>query len=443
MVPPEEGTTVPARPRGKRIVLTTMGSLGDLHPYIAIALGLKARGHEAVLATGACYRRKVEDLGLGFHAVRPDSDFVDDPVAMRRIMHFRWGTIHILRKKILPAVRQTYEDTLAAVDAGADLLVSHPLTFAARLVSEVRGIPWASTQVTPLGIFSAYDPPAMPGFPDLSKHLRFLGPSFWGPLGRSLKWATRLWAAPLDRLRDELGLPPAPDNPLVDGHSPSLVLALFSKRLADRQPDWPPQVIHTGFPSYDRDGAAGLHPELARFLDDGPPPIVFTLGVSAAMVAGPFFEHSIAAAKRLGRRAVVIIGKGDRDRPASLPEGVAAFDYAPFSELFPRAAAIVHAGGIGTSGLAMRSGRPMLVVPHAHDQPDNAERLARLGIARILSPRRYTPARIAAELGRLLDDPAFSRRAAEVGEKVRREDGVKTACDALEVLLRDAQRNRS
>ena len=440
-MPPSEGVpATPTRPRARRIVLTTIGSLGDLHPYIAIALGLKARGHEAVLATGECYRKKVEALGLGFHPIRPDSDFVSDPVAMRRIMDFRLGSIYILRKTILPAVRQSYEDTLAAVDAGADLLVSHPLTFATRLVSEARCIPWASTAVTPLVFGSAYDPPALPGIPDLSPHFRFLGPWFWVPLRRILTRATRVWAGPLDRLRAEIGLPPAPDNPLVDGHSPSLVLTLFSRRLADQQPDWPAQTIHTGFPFYDRDGGAGLTPELARFLDDGPPPIAFTLGVTAATVAGPFFEHSIAAAQRLGRRAVLIVGEGGRGRPPSLPEGVAAFDYAPFSELFPRAAAVVHAGGIGTTGLAMRSGRPMLVVPHAHDQPDNAQRLARLGIARVLWPRRYAPARVAAELRRLLDDPSYSRRAAEVAEEVRREDGVKAACDALEAMLRGARR---
>jgi UDP:flavonoid glycosyltransferase YjiC (YdhE family) len=309
-------------------------------------------------------------------------------------------------------------------------------------VAEVRGLPWASTHLTPIEFGSAHDPPALPVVPELSTHLRFLGPAFWIPLRRLLTRATRPWAEPLDRLRGEIGLPPAPDNPLVDGHSPSLVLALFSRRLADTQPDWPAQTIHTGFPLYDRDGGTGLPPELARFLADGPPPIVFTLSISAGMVAGPFFEHSVAAAKRLGRRAIIIIGKGGRDRPASLPEGVIACDYAPFSELFPRAAAIVHAGGIGTSGLAMRSGQPMLVIPHAHDQPDNAARLARLGIARTLWPRRYTPARVAAELRRLLDDPSYSRRGAEVGDEIRREDGVTAACDALEALLRDAGRGR-
>src|SRR5205085_815485 len=100
--------------------------------------------------------------------------------------------------------------------------------------------------------------------------------------------------------------------------------------------------------------------------------------------AGPFYEHSAAAAKLLGRRAVLVVGKDTGNRPASLPDGVAAFDYVPFAGLFPRATAIVHAGGIGTTGLAMRSGRPMLVMPYAHDQFDNAARATRLGIARTI-----------------------------------------------------------
>ena len=112
-----------------------------------------------------------------------------------------------------------------------------------------------------------------------------------------------------------------------------------------------------------------------------------------------------------------------------------AVEYAPFSGLFPRAASVVHHGGVGTTGLAMRSGRPMLVVPFAHDQPDNAARLTRLGVARTLDPRRYTTARAAAELRLLLDDPAYAQRATEVAERVRPEDGVGAACDALEAML--------
>jgi rhamnosyltransferase subunit B len=425
--------SLPPSGKKKRIVLTTFGSLGDLHPYVAIALGLKARGHEAVLATSECHRQKVEALGLGFRAVSPDSDWVADPDVMRRLMDLRRGAVRAVREILWPVLRGSYDDTLAAAE-GADLLVSHPLTgYATRFVAEKTGIPWASTMITPLGFFSVHDLPVFPAAPVLTKRLRFLGPIFWGPLFWFLKRATRFLAAPWYRLRAEIGLPRVTEaNPLCNSHSPALVLALFSRLLAAKQPDWPPQTVITGFPHFD--GGGGLPPGLARFLDDGPPPIVCTLGVSAAMVAGPFYRHSVAAAKLLGRRAVLIL-KDPRNRPPALPDGVAAFDYAPFSELFPRAAVIVHPGGIGTTGLALRSGRPMLVVPYSHDQPDNAERLARLGVARTISRQRYNPARAAAELRHLLDRPAYSVRASAVGEQVRQEDGVRAACDALEAIL--------
>jgi rhamnosyltransferase subunit B len=352
-------------------------------------------------------------------------------------MDLRLGLVRLARELLLPTLRQAYDDLLAAV-AGADLLVSQ-VPQAARLVAEKTGIAWASSIHIPLFFFSAHDLPVIPAAPVLCRNFRWLGPAFWGPL-LWLAWrATRFLAKPWYRLRSELGLPPTTEaNPLGDSHSPALVLALFSKLLAEKQPDWPPQTVVTGFPLFDQDGSAGLPPALARFLDDGPPPVVFTLGTAVAVDAGPFFEHSAAAAKRLGRRAVLIL-KDPRNRPANLPEGVAAFDYAPFSELFPRAAAVVHHGGIGTTGLAMRSGRPMLVMPRAWDQPDNAARVARLGIARTIARHHYTPARVAAELRRLLDNPAYARRALQVGERVRQEDGVRAACDALEGLLRTAR----
>jgi UDP:flavonoid glycosyltransferase YjiC (YdhE family) len=418
----------------RRIVLTTFGSLGDVHPYIAIALGLQARGHEAVIATSGYFRQKIEALGIGFRAVRPDHPDVDtDTALMRRIMDRRKGPECVIREVMMPVLRESYTDTLAAAE-GADLLVSHMLTFTTRLVAERKSITWASSYLQPLGFFSVYDPPVLPQVSFLAK-LRCLGPVFHRPLFGCAKWSVRAWSEPWHRLRAEIGLPPTSESPLFEGqNSPSLVLAMFSKLLADQQPDWPPQTVLTGFPFYDKDGEAGMPSELVRFLEAGPPPLVFTLGSSAVMDAGPFYEHSAAAAKLLGHRAVLLVGKDSRNRPASLPKGIVAFAYAPFSELFPRAAAIVHQGGIGTTAQAMRSGRPMLVMPYAHDQPDNAERLRRLGIARTVSRHRYSPARAAAELRHLLDDPTYSQRASEVGRQIQREDGVRAACDALECI---------
>jgi UDP:flavonoid glycosyltransferase YjiC (YdhE family) len=422
--------------RPARIVVTTFGSLGDLLPFVAIALGLKARGHFVILATGECYREKIERLGIEFRAARPDCVWVNDPKVLRRITHPRWGLLRVFGDVIAPVLRETYEDTLAACE-GADLIVAMQINYTAQLITEKKGIPWVSAMHLPVGIYSAYDPPILPGFGGISKTLRVLGPPFWKQLGWLIKKSTRGWAKPLHEFRSELGLPLDTSlNPITDGFAPSLHLALFSKLLANKQPDWPPQTVVTGFPWYDPEGDSGLSPELERFLSDGPPPVVFTLGTAIGQGSGAreFFQQSADAAKLLGRRAILIL-TNRANCPAELPPGVAAFDFAPFTELFPRAAAIVHHGGIGTTALAMRSGRPMLVIPHAWDQFDNAERAARLGICRIILGHRYTASRAATELRRILDDPEFMRRAGEVSVKLQKENGVIAACDAIEAVL--------
>ncbi|MGE3807400.1 MAG: glycosyltransferase [Gemmataceae bacterium] len=421
---------------GKRIVLATFGSLGDVHPYIALANGLRERGHSPVLATCPIFRDKVESLGLPFAPLRPDAPEPGQmPEFMKRVMDLRRGPETVIREIMMPALRESYDD-LQTATSGADLLVGHPLTFAARLVAEKTGLPWASALLAPIGFFSAMDPPSIPGAA-LLDWLRPLRPYLHRPLFKLARRSCRSWTRPWHALRAELGLPATSDDPCFEGqHSPALVLALFSGLLAEKQPDWPGQTAVTGFLFYDRhEGHQKLSEELTQFLAAGPPPIVFTLGSSAVQDAGRFFEHSARAAELLGRRAILLIGIDLSNQLARLPEGVAAFEYAPFSELFPSAAAIVHQGGVGTTAQAMRSGRPMLIVPYAHDQPDNAARMVRLGVARSLSRYRYTAERAAAELKALLDDPRYARRADQVGKQIRDEDGVGSACAALERML--------
>ena len=417
-----------------RILLTTFGSLGDLHPYIALALELNRRGHEAMIGTSATYAEKIRALGIEFRAIRPDKpDHLAVPEFMKQIMDLRKGPERVIREYMMPVLRETYADTLAAA-ADADLLVSHALAFATPLVAEVMKLPWASVVLAPMSFFSVYDPPVLPPALYLNV-LRPFGPLVYRVLFLIARQSVRSWSRPVHDLRRELGLAPGPD-PLFEGqHSPRLVLVLFSEFLARRQPDWPRNAVITGFPTYDLDGETGLSAAIERYLQAGPAPIVFTLGSAAVMTPGAFFDASVAAAKMLGRRAILLIGKESGTVLSNLPEGIAAFDYAPFSALFPRAAAIVHHGGIGTTAQAMLSGRPMLVTPFAFDQPDNADRVMRLGIARSLPIRKYTAARAARELQPLLDDPAIERRAQEIAIRMRLEEGAARACDALERLI--------
>jgi rhamnosyltransferase subunit B len=420
----------------KRIVLSTFGSLGDLYPYLAIARGLKGRGHLPIIATSTAHGQTVEGLGLEFHAVRPDvPDPSEDPDTMRRVMDRRRGTEVVIQEWVLPALRSSFDDLMSAAE-GADLLVSHLLTFATPMVAELRGIPWVSTALQPGVYFSAYDPPLFPQTIPFA-NMPFLGPWFWRRYRHLVHRITRPWFAPLFALRAELGLPPANFDPLLDNHSPSLDLALFSSTLAQRQRDWPESTVVTGFPFLTPPDAPELPPELEAFLENGSAPIVFTLGSSAVMTPGAFYETSAEAAARLGRRAVLLIGKDAAVKLQPTSHDVLVDDYVPHAAIFPRAAAIVHQGGIGTTAEAMRSGRPMVVVPFAHDQPDNARRVERLGISRTIPRQRYTVKRAVSDLRIVLEDPIYAECATAIGRRIRTEDGVGTACAALEQVLRE------
>jgi rhamnosyltransferase subunit B len=417
----------------KRIVLTSFGSYGDTYPYIGLALTLRERGHEPRLAMPEYYRDLVEQEGLRFHPVRPNVDPQDrDTIA--RIMDCTRGTEFLLRELLLPALRDSYNDLGHACD-GADLLVTHPITFHAPILAEARRLPWVSTVLAPMSFFSRHDLPVFPPTPWVKSLERI--PGVAAALVALAKRVTRPWMAPVHALRRELRLPRGGD-PLYEGqHSPRLVLALFSRLIADPRPDWPARVRVVGPVTYN--GPAGGHPLTVgteAFLAAGPAPVVFTLGTSAVGAAGDFFTESIEAVRRLGVRAILLVGPYAENRPSEIaPENVLLLEFAPHAALFPRAAAIVHQGGAGALHQALRAGRPSLVVPFAHDQPDNAHRVARLGVSRTLRPSQYRARRVAAELNRLLTQQSYAMRAAAIAERVRREDGAAAAAASIDELV--------
>ena len=210
---------------------------------------------------------------------------------------------------------------------------------------------------------------------------------------------------------------------------------MFSRTLGAPQPDWPRQTVQTGFCFYDGQKDTGQMPQgLQEFLDAGEPPIVFTLGSAAVMDARDFYEVSAAAAARLNKRAVLIYGIFNQP-PGGLTDDIRAFDYAPFSLVFPRAACVVHQGGVGTTGQVLRAGVPQLVVPFAHDQPDNAARCVRLGVAETIARFDYNVDSACKALGKLLSASSYKTRAFEAAAIVAGEGGTSAACDAIERIL--------
>ncbi|MDF1502579.1 glycosyltransferase [Roseisolibacter sp. H3M3-2] len=420
-----------------RIVLTCWGSHGDVDPYLALARGLAARGHAPILAAPAYFREVSDAAGVAFHPIRPSVD-PTDAALVRRIMDPAKGSEVVLRELIMPAAAAMYDDLSPLADA-ADLLVGHPVTVATRVLAERRGLPWASVVLAPTSFFSATDAPVLPPAPWLKDAERWV-PAIGGWIVRGARLATSGWDAPLQALRAREGLPPAP-SPIFEGqHSPHLVLALFSRLLAEPQPDWPAHVVVAGQCLYDAPHGTALSPALEAFLAAGEPPIVFTLGSAAVMAAGDFYARSLAAARAVGRRAVLLVGRdGMAAWAGERGDDVHVAAAAPHSLLFPRAAAVAQQCGAGTLGQGLRAGRPILGVPFAHDQLDDAYRARGLGMARVLPVGRYPAARAAAELRALLDDPSYAEAAARVGAVARAEDGVGAACAAIERLLAPAR----
>ena len=426
--------------QSKRILLSTFGSFGDIHPYLAIALELQARGHHPVVATSEVYREKIELRGIAFHPVRPDMPSFDQPDELVRLiegaMDPRTGGERVM-EMLLPYLHEIYDDLNAAAN-DADLIFTHPLPLVGPIVAQVRKLPWVSSVLAPASFISVYDPIVPPQWPWLY-HLMRLSPLVGRGVLALAKIKLDKLMQPVYELRAELGLPRGEQPVLAGQHSPAKVLALFSKVLAAPQRDWPANTCVTGFPFYDRRdffGETELPAGVNEFLDAGPSPIVFTLGSSAFWVARDFYRDSIEAARALGRRALLLIGH-ERNLPTTpLPDGVAAFEYAPYSEVLPRACAIVHQGGVGTTGQALRAGKPVLILPHAHDQFDNAARVARLGCGRVLPRPRYNAKTAVHELQMLLDDQSYSERATEVGKVVSQEQGAGVAADEIEKVLK-------
>ncbi|HTM18666.1 MAG TPA: glycosyltransferase [Terracidiphilus sp.] len=419
-----------------RIVLSNIGTYGDINPLIALAIELKRRGHTPVMAVPEVYRTRLAPLELEFHSIRPDIDPTNN-VLVEMVYDIKHGTEHGLRNFLFPALRQTYEDLLDAVTrpARADLLLVGELNYAGPIVAEVTGVPWASYVLAPLSFFSAFDPPVLPPFPKLAKADKGV-PGFGRLIKRVARFVSRKWPQPIYELRKELGLPPG-ENPLFDAkHSPYLVLALFSRVLGVEQKDWPPNTEITGFAFYDADsGNAKLPPHLEQFMSSGEPPLVFTLGSAAVLAAGDFYEVSAKAAMGLRKRAVLLIGTDPRNKPKEkLPDSICVAEYAPYSKLFSSASVVVHQGGVGTTAQCLNAGKPMLIMPYSHDQPDNARRMKRLGVAKVIQKAKYNSEKVTRKIQKILDDPQLAQTARDVVERLRKEDGVKTACDALEAL---------
>jgi rhamnosyltransferase subunit B len=414
-----------------KVVLATSGTHGDLHPFIAVALGLREHGFDSVVATHGHFRQNVEAAGLRFHAIRPSQEQVEADLKMSRPQMLRAAKRRpqiILTKFFLPYLRQSYEDSLALL-ADAGLVLTNTVAFGAKLAAEKLRLPHLGLVLQPYTLLSAFDPPLVGNAQWLSRIAYrggMLSTRAFLKLGRMV--ASR-WARPIHQFRHQIGLPRTTLNPFFEGqYLGARPIGLYSKLLGEIQPDFPERFVIAGFAFYDgQSRASDADSDIDSFLGQGPPPLTFTQGTSAVHDSERFAQVAIEAVGLLKERAILVLDDEMRVRLQSrASQNVLLTGYLPYSKVFARSKAVIHHAGVGTMAQALRSGRPQLITPYFADQPDNAARVERLGIARVVSPRNWNAHRVAQELRAITTDAALAARAASVAQQIERERAVDT-----------------
>lgn len=412
-----------------RALIVTLGSHGDIYPFLAIGRALEARGHHCTVLADPCFAREAACAGLEMRPL-PDAISFEKLSRHPHLFHRFRGPGLLMRNLASATLPLTGALRHNLSTHEPDLLLAHHIVLPAAWVAGERGIPYANVVLAPFAWNTAADP-----VPTIQ-----VGPGAWRRgqarmlarlLDPVLRTACDAW---VNGLRARAGFPPARNAFWGGFRGGELNLGMWSSAFRPPLPGDPPQGVICGFPGYDGDPDARLDDDLERFLAAGEPPIVFTLGSTAVNSADGFFAIAAQACARLGRRGVLLIGRGNAP-PAVPSRDVIAVPWAPHSLLFPRALANVHHGGIGTCAQALRAGRPALVIPHAYDQFNNAVRVAALGAGLMLARHRLTAARLHEKLKVCIGDASIAARAEALRGRLTGEDGACVAARHLERLV--------
>ena len=361
------------------VLISCVGSAGDVHPFLAIATALQRRGHDVELLTSPYFRARIESAGIPFVPIGTVADY-ENGIADPRI----WDGVRgfsAMWRAMRPTLRGAYDQVLARARPDS-VLVGSSLAWSSRCAQEKLRLRGATVHLAPSLMFSASDPAVFPGFAWLRRLPTWLVRGILRAADRFV--LDGAVARGLNDFRARLGLAPVRRIVSTWQNSPDLVINAFPSWFAAPQPDWPDQSVTVDFARWNATDDRGIEPALADFLDAGPAPVGITPG-SAMAHARPLFDGALGACAALGLRAVVVTPYREQ-LPAELPPSVHHVRYAPFDRLLPRLRALVHHGGIGTSAQCLFAGVAQVVTPFAHDQFDNAARLRRLGVARELAP---------------------------------------------------------
>lgn len=420
--------------KGYHFIVVTLGSVGDVHPYLGLAITLKSRGHRVIFLTNQAFEDTAIEAGIEFHPIGTVADAqaaLIDP----DLWHPRKG-FEVVWRNCVPAQKRIVEFIINlpnTATSATPVVIAHPLTMPGASTARDRmpGLKLIGTYLAPANLRTCFDP-------------MWLGPLHiprWVPQAvRSWLWQRvderiidPLTLPDINSLRSTYGLEPTNNYAGVLYNAPDFSITLFPEWFGATMPDWPEKLLRGDFQLYDSFAALPLTPDLKQFLAAGEPPIVFTFG-SAMQQANKAFDTSLQACLRLKRRGIFLTMFGEQI-PADLPPTVKWVTYAPFRHLLPHVAAVVHHGGIGSTAEALRAGIPQIVVPMAYDQFDNAARVEMLGVGVCIKRQRYRCSTATSALQHLLYSALTKENCRRAAANFRDMHPSQTLCKQMESAL--------
>lgn len=410
------------------VLLVTLGTAGDVHPFVALGSELKKRNHRVTLVTNEVFQPLAERLGLHFTGIG-SVDHFQSVLANPNIWSPVRGFKILAEELILGCMRPTFE-AIESLSCDQTVVIAPCFLFGARIAQEKFSLPLATVILQPSSVWSTARPTSISSL----SWSRFLPGTLQSLMAMALRdyFLEPLLTPETNRFRSELGLPPAKRIATDWLYSPDRVIGLFPNWFAVPASDWPPQLIQTGFVSHERHDPFPIADACQAFLAEGEPPIAFTPG-SGNLHASQFFKVAVAACQRLNQRGLLLTGFQDH-LPGALPDGIRHFDYVPFDGVFPLCKAVVHHGGIGTLSKALVAGIPQLVMPMAYDQPDNAQRLKQLGVGDLIRPKRFKTDAVVQKLDDLIGSDIRRQRCKSISTRIDSAEAIAETCAIIESL---------
>lgn len=433
-----------------RILIPTIGSAGDVHPYVAVALALKARGHEPVMLTNPYFKPRILAAGVGFWPLGTEEEYLR-MIRSPELVKVRQSPSFVFNELLLGTFMQQVEAVREAVrTTRPEAVFMHHICFGAVAACEGLGVPMVQGVLAPLFWLSREEKIAFPTLPVPDAPM-FVHTAIRWLMRRVGRWQ---FDRPINARRKDVGVPPIRDcisrsarggdgllarDRLTSASQGIRTLGLWSEHFRPRRDDDPITGTICGFCSWDRPPTTGeqldAEREVLRWMDSGERPVLITLGSSVSHHGADVYDIAEQACRANGVRTLLLVGGNEQPVPASTDQQIRRVPYVAYSPAMARASMIVHHAGIGTTAATMRSGSPSVILPFVNDEFDNSVRARRLGVAEELRASKLTEGRLAEALRRVLNDRAMNERAAALGAKLRAENGAERAAKEIESFV--------